>query len=130
MFKIAAITEILTVLATKTKIERISVAVSSLIFPSWFVEYNAKVVLKKNLIPWFPLLGVDDSIFQNANELGLEKYISRIQSLCKLKFRSNNIQQNKIRKISQIAIKTRKIIMVKTGTKNVHDIIDSIKSKH
>jgi hypothetical protein len=130
LFKVATITEILTVLATKTKIERISVAVSSLIFPSWFVEYNAKVVLKKKQIPWFPLLGVDDSIFKNASELGLEKYMSRIQSLCKLRFRSNNIQQDKIRKISLIAIKTRKIIMVKTGTKNVHDIIDSIKSKH
>ena len=56
--------------------------------------------------------------------------MSKIQNLCKLKFGSNNIQQNKIRKISQMAIKTRKIIMIKTGTKNVHDIIDSIKSNH
>ncbi|MGI0068845.1 MAG: hypothetical protein ACREAN_01160, partial [Nitrosopumilaceae archaeon] len=59
-----------------------------------------------------------------------EKYMSKIQNLCKLKFGGNNIQQDKIRKISQVAIKTRKIITVKTGTKNVHDIIDSIKSNH
>jgi hypothetical protein len=130
LLKVATITEILTVLATRTKIERISVAVSSLIFPSWFIEYNARVILKKNLIPWFPLLVVDNSIFENANELGLEKYMSKIQNLCKLKFKSNNIQQDKICKISQVAIKTRKTIMVKTGTKNVHDIIDSIKSNH
>ena len=82
------------------------------------------------MIPWFPLLVVDNSIFENANELGLEKYMSRIQNLCKLKFKNSNMQQDKIRKISQIAIKTRKIITVKTGTKNVHDIIDSIKSNH
>jgi hypothetical protein len=130
LFKVATITEILSILATRMKIERISVAVSSLIFPSWFIEYNAKVVLKKNLIPWFPLLVVDNSIFENANELGLEKYMSKIQNLCKLRFKGNNIQQDKIRKISQVTIKTRKIIMVKTGTKNVHDIIDSIKSNH
>lgn len=130
LFKVVSITEILSVLAAKIKIERISIAVSSLIFPSWFIEYNAKLVLKKNLVPWFPLLVVDNSIFENANELGLEKYMSKIKNLCKLKFKGNNIQQDKIRKISEVTIKTRKIITVKTGTKNVHDIIDSIKSNH
>jgi hypothetical protein len=130
LFKVATITEILTIIATKTKIERISVAISSLIFPAWFIEYNAKVVLKKNLVPWFPLQGIDNSIFENANELGLEKYMSRIQNLCKLKFKGNNIQKDKIHKVSQAAMKTRKTIMVKTGTKNVHDIIDSLKSNH
>ena len=130
LLKVAIITEILTVIATKTKIERVSVAISSLIFPAWFIEYNAKVVLKKNLVPWFPLQGIDNSIFENANELGLEKYMSRIQNLCKLKFKSNNIQKDKIHKVSQAAMKTRKTIMVKTGTKNVHDIIDSLKSNH
>jgi len=130
LFKVATITEILSVLATKIKIERISVAVSSLIFPSWFIEYNAKVILKKNLIPWFPLLAVDNSIFENANELGLEKYMSKIQNLCKVKFKSNNMSQDKIHTISQVVIKTKKIVMVKTGTKNVHDIIDSLKSNH
>ena len=130
LFKVVAITEILSVLATKIKIKRISVAVSSLIFPSWFIEHNAKVILKKNLVPWFPLLTVDNSIFENANELGLEKYMSKMQNLCKLKFKENDMQQDKIHKISQTTIKTRKIIMVKTGTKNVHDIIDSLKSNH
>ena len=130
LLKIAAITEILTVIATRTKIERISVAISSMIFPAWFIEYNAKVVLKKKLVPWFPLLGVDNSIFENAHEFGLEKYMSRIQNLCKLKFRDDNIQKDKIHKISQTAMKTRKTIIVKIGTNNVHDIIDSLKSNH
>ncbi len=130
LLKIATITEILSDIANQNRIERISVAISSLIFPSWFIEYNAKVVLKKNLVPWFPLLAVDNSIFENANELGLEKYISKIQNLCKLKFRGNNIQKDKIHKLSQIAIKTRKRVVVKTGTKNVHDIIDLLKSNH
>src|SRR6267143_1218768 len=130
LLKIAAITEILTDIATRTKIERISVAISSMIFHAWFIEYNAKVVLKKKLVPWFPLLGVDNSIFENANEFGLEKYMSRIQNLCKLKFRDDNIQKDKIHKISQTAMKTRKAIIVKIGTNNVHDIIDSLKSNH
>ena len=130
LFKISVITEILSVLATKIKIKRISVAVSTLIFPSWFIEYNAKVILKKNLVPWFPLLAVDNSIFEIATKIGLEKYMSKIQNVCKIKFRSSNISQDKISKISQAAIKTKKMVMVKTGTKNVHDIIDSLKSNH
>jgi len=130
LLKIAAITEILTAIANRAKIERISVAISSMIFPAWFIEYNANLVLKKKLIPWFPLLGIDNSIFENANELGLEKYIPKIQNLCKLKFRDNIIQKDQIHKISQTAMKTRKIVTVKTGTKNVHDIIDSLKSNH
>ena len=130
LLKIASITEILTVIATRTKIERISVAISSMIFPAWFIEYNAKVVLKKKLVPWFPLLGVDNSIFENASEFGLEKYMPRILNLCKLKFRDDNIQKDKIHKISQTAMKTRKTIIVKIGTNNVHDIIDSLKSNH
>ncbi|HMK32802.1 MAG TPA: thiamine biosynthesis protein [Nitrosopumilaceae archaeon] len=130
LLKIAAITEILIAIANRAKIERISVAISSMIFPAWFIEYNANLVLKKKLIPWFPLLGIDNSIFENANELGLEKYIPKIQNLCKLKFRDNIIQKDQIHKISQTAMKTRKIVTVKTGTKNVHDIIDSLKSNH
>src|SRR5690348_12741968 len=130
LLKVAIITEILSVFAPKIKIKKISVAVSTLIFPSWFIEYNAKVISKKNLAPWFPLLTIDDSIFKNANELGLEKYMSKIQNLCKLKFKGNSIPQDKIHNISQAAIKSKKTILVKTGTKNVHDIIDSLKSNH
>ncbi|HEV2192746.1 MAG TPA: thiamine biosynthesis protein [Nitrosopumilaceae archaeon] len=130
LFKTVAITEMLTAIATRAKIERVSVAISSLMFPSWFIEYNAKAILKKNLMPWFPLLGIDDSIFENATELGLEKYMSKIQNLCKLKFKGSNFQKDRIRKVSQIAINSRKTIVVKTGTKNVHDIIDSLKSNH
>ena len=86
--------------------------------------------MKKKLVPWFPLLGVDNSIFENASEFGLEKYMPRIQNLCKLRFRDDNIQKDKIHKISQTAMKTRKTIIVKIGTNNVHDIIDSLKSNH
>jgi len=130
LFKVATITEILTVIATRTKIERVSVAISSMIFPAWFAEYNAQVVLRKKLIPWFPLQGVDHSIFENVIELGLEKYMPQIQKLCKLNFKGISIQKDKIRRLSQIALKTRKTITIKTGTKNIHDVIDSLKSNH
>ncbi|MGI0083263.1 MAG: thiamine biosynthesis protein [Nitrosopumilaceae archaeon] len=130
LLKVAVITEILTHVATTTKIGRISLAVSPLIFPTWFVEYIATHVYQKNLIPWFPLSGIDNSIFETANELGLEKHLSKIENLCRLKFNRNHIPKEKIHKISQMALRTRKSITITIGQKNIHDIIDSLKSNH
>ena len=130
LLKIAAITEILVSIAKINKIRRISLAISPMIFPAWFVEYNAIRLFQKNLIPWFPLTGIDNSIFETAKEIGLEKHLSKIESLCRLKFTSKNIPKGKISKISQMALKTRKSITITIGPKNIHDIIDSLKSKH
>ena len=101
-----------------------------MIFPAWFVEYNAIRIFQKNLIPWFPLTGIDNSIFETAKEIGLEKHLSKIESLCRLKFTSKNIPKGKISKISQMALKTRKSLTITIGPKNIHDIIDSLKSNH
>ncbi len=130
LLKIAAITEILVSIAKINKIRRVSLAISPMIFPAWFVEYNAIRLFQKNLIPWFPLTGIDNSIFETAKEIGLEKHLSKIESLCRLKFTSKNIPKGKISKISQMALKTRKSITITIGSKNIHDIIDSLKSKH
>jgi len=130
LLKVAVITEILVSIAKINKIERISLAVSSMIFPTWFIEYTAMRVFQKNLIPWFPLTGIDNSIFELVKEIGLEKHLSKIESLCRLKFTSRNIPKGKISKISQTALKTRKPITIMVGPKNIHDIIDSLKSNH
>jgi len=130
LLKIATITEILVSIAKINKIRRISLAISPMIFPAWFVEYNAIRLFQKNLIPWFPLTGIDNSIFEIAKEIGIEKHLPKIESLCRLKFTSKNIPKGKISKISQMALKTRKSITVTIGPKNIHDIIDSLKSNH
>ncbi len=130
LLKIAVITEILVHIATTTKIGRISLAVSPLIFPTWFIEHIATHVHQKNLIPWFPLSSIDNSIFETAKEIGLEKHLSKIENLCRLKFSSNHIPKEKIHGISQMALRTRKSITITIGQKNIHDIIDSLKSNH
>ncbi len=130
LLKVAAITEILASTAIKAKIGRISLAVTSLIFPPWFIEYNTKVVFRNNLFPWFPLLGIDNSIFENAKELGLKKYLSKMEDLCKLKFQRKNISKSKVHQILRKALQTKKTIKIKVGSKNVHDIIDLLKSNH
>lgn len=130
LLKIAVITEILIAVAKLKKIERISLAISPLIFATWFVEYNLIRISQKNLVPWFPLSGLENSIFETAKELGLEKHINKIESLCRLKFPSKHIPQAEVNRISKMALKTKKSIIVTIGPKNIHDILDSLKTNH
>ncbi|MGQ0794776.1 MAG: thiamine biosynthesis protein [Nitrosopumilaceae archaeon] len=129
LLKIAIITDILATLAKRNKIDGISIAISSSIFSSWFIEYNMKHVIQKNVFPLFPLLGADNNIFEIAKEYGLEKYASKIENLCKMKFKKD-LSKNKISKVSQISRRNIRTITIELGSNNVHNIIDSLKSKH
>jgi len=129
LLKTAIITAILASFAKRIRINRISLAISPLIFPAWFIEYNAMRVFQKGIIPWFPLSGIDNSIFDTANEIGLGKHVSKIENLCKIKFKKD-LPKDKINKISQISLRDIKTITITLGSKNIHDIIDSLKSIH
>jgi len=129
LLKTAIITAILVSFAKRMRIDRISLAISPLIFPAWFIEYNAMRVFQKGIIPWFPLSGIDNSIFDTANEIGLEKHVSKIVNLCKIKFKKD-LPKDKINKISLISLRDIKTITITLGPKNIHDIIDSLKSNH
>ncbi|HII35519.1 MAG TPA: thiamine biosynthesis protein [Nitrosopumilaceae archaeon] len=129
LLKTAIITAILVSFAKRIRIDRISLAISPLIFPAWFIEYNAMRVFQKGIIPWFPLSGIDNSIFDTANEIGLEKHVSKIVNLCKIKFKKD-LPKDKINKISLISLRDIKTITITLGPKNIHDIIDSLKSNH
>ena len=129
LLKTAVITAILASFAKRIKIDRISLAISPLIFPAWFIEYNAMQVFQKGIIPWFPLSGMDNSIFDTAKEIGLGKHVSKIENLCKIKFKKD-LPKDKINKISQISLRDIKTITITLGSKNIHDIIDSLKSNH
>ena len=128
--KITVVTHILLSVAANTKINRVALAISPIVFSSSFAEYNAKIVLKNNLIPWFPLSGIDSSILENARELGLEKYLVALENLCKSRSLAKTIPKARIQKYVNVALKNLKHISVTRGSKNVHDIIDSLKSNH
>jgi len=129
LLKTAVITVILASFAKRIRIDRISLAISPLIFPAWFIEYNAMRVFQKGIIPWFSLSGIDNSIFDTVNEIGLGKHVSKIENLCKIKFKKD-LPKDKINKISQISLRDIKSITITLGSKNIHDIIDSLKSNH
>ncbi len=127
---IETITEILLSVAKLNKVNRVSLAISPLIFPQWFIDNNFKRILQKKLFPLFPLSGLDDDLLENAKAIGLGKYLLKIEKLGKMKFNRFTNTQKEIQKCTNQALKTRKKISVTIGPNNVHEILDSLKVNH
>lgn len=121
--KILAVSEILCKLAKKYHIERVCLSLSPLAFPIWLIEQNLSVVAKNRLIPWIALAGMDEAIIDTAKEIGLGKYLSRIEKFGSLKFSQGKID---VAGLVSKAIKLHQTITVKLGPNNVHAILDSI----
>ena len=124
------ITELLSRIATSNGIKRISLSLSPLIHPTDFLENIVMQVYEKKLIPYVPLSGLDDNVLTSAKEIGLEKYLPRIKKYGKSKFSDSNKSKKEIKKIVGRTIDTRKVIAIKVGPNNVHEILDEIVPKH
>ena len=124
---VESITEILISCANSNNIKRVSLAVSSLIFSPRFVENIVKRVFQNGLIPHIPLSGLDNDILDNAKEIGLGKYLPRIEKLGKMKFASLVNDQKQAIKLANQALKSKRKITITIGPTNVHDILDSMK---
>ena len=130
LLQIQAITEILIKNAKLNKIKKISLPVSSLIFPSSFVDANIKKVFEKNLFPHNPLAGLDDDILDNAKEIGLGKFLPKLEKFGKIKFNSINTSFNGAEKIAKESEHSKKSISIAVGPNNIHDILDSLELDH
>ena len=119
-------TELLTRITKSTGIKRISLSLSPLIHPIDFLENIVIQVHKKNLIPYIPLSGLDDDVLVSAKEIGLEKYLTKIKKHGKSKFYDSNKSKEEIKKIVDKTVITKKIVSVRTGPNNVHEILDKI----
>ena len=122
--------KILVQIAITNSVKRISLALSPLIHPVDFVESLNKQVYNKNLIPYFPLSGLDGNIFETAKEIGLEKYLNRIEKLGGSNFSNFKQSPKKIEKIIEETIMSKKTVLVNVGPNNVHDILDEVRSDH
>jgi adenylyl- and sulfurtransferase ThiI len=130
--------KILVRIATINNIKRISLALSPLIHPVDFVESLTKQVYSKNLIPYSPLSGLDDNVFETAKEIGLEKYLSRIEKLGGFRIDRNryawfqgSIQNQKSLDVAvDETIKSKKTVSVNVGPNNVHEILDEVRSNN
>lgn len=126
--KIKITTHILCLVAKLEKIKRISLPLSPLAFPLWFIDENVNVVLQNSCLPWIALSGIDDSIIKTAKEIGLGKHLSKIEKFGKIKFKKTG-SDAKTFNIATKSMKTRKSVTVRVGPNNIHEILDSI-DKH
>ncbi len=127
---IDSVTEILIRVAKANKINKVSLGLSPLIFPSSFVENSIKQVFRNNFTSLIPLSGLDDGIFEDAKELGLGKYLSNIEKLGKMSFSKQYASKVEIKKIVENALKKRRIVSIVIGPNNVHEILDSLEENH
>ena len=127
---IDSVTEILIHVAKANKINKISLGLSPLIFPSNFIENSVKQVFRNDFTSLIPLSGLDDGIFDNAKELGLGKYLSKIEKLGKLRFSKQSVSKAEIKKIVENSFKKRKNVPVVIGPNNVHEILDYLEENH
>ena len=122
--------KILIQIAITNSAKRISLALSPLIYPVDFVESLIKQVYSKNLIPYFPLSGLDDNVFETAKEIGLEKYLNRIEKLGGSNFSNFKQSTKEIEKFVKETIMSKKTVLVNVGPNNVHDILDEVRTDH
>ncbi len=127
---IETVVEILLDVASREQINRISLPVSPLIFPQSFIDKISDRISKNKIIPHIPLSGIDENILESAKEIGLEKYLPRIEKLGKMKFDISSKRTDNSKKIAQQALTTKKVVSITLGLNSVHDIIDSLKSNH
>lgn len=130
MSTIITVTHLLTYQAIKLEIKKISLGISPMIFSAKFCEKNMKIVYQKNMVPWISLAGIDFGILQNSKEIGLDKFITNLHSLCKMNQSLSNVSMEGAVKSAKQALKTMKSVTITTGPNNVHDIMDAIKSNH
>ena len=116
--------------AAMNGIKRISLGTSPLIYPIDFSESLTKQTYNKNLIPYFPLSGLDDNVFGSAREIGLEKYLNRIKKLGTTKFHNSKQPAKRIEKIVNESIMSKKTVSVNVGPNNIHEILDEVRSDH
>ena len=118
-------------IADSNSIKRISLSVSPLIHPIDFFESLSKQIsIYDDLIPYFPLSGLDDNVFESARDIGLEKYLDNIKKLGSTKFHNSKQPTKKTEKIVHESIKNKKTVSVNVGPNNVHEILDEVRSDH
>jgi len=123
-------TEIISKIAIKEKISFISLPISPLNFPSSIIKKLQTKVFELGLIPFIPLSGIDGEIFQNAKEIGLEKYLPKIEKILKRKNDQDSYTKSIPKKIINNIHKNKKIVTVKLGPNMLHDILDSLEINH
>jgi adenylyl- and sulfurtransferase ThiI len=104
---------------------RVSLALSPLIFSASFIDNSIKQVFEKKKIPILPLSGVDTNLFEDAKEIGLERNFNKMEKMITI---SSKECPPFSKKDVDNAVKEKTKVTIKIGPNNVHDILDSLEN--
>ena len=121
--------EILSNIALREKISFVSLSISSLIFPSALIKKLKMKIFDYGLVPYVPLSGIGFEVFENAREIGLEKYIGKIEKIIQTKIEEKHSKESSTKDIDGI-LKNKKIVRVKLGPNIIHEMLDALEVKH
>ena len=121
--------DILSKIALSEKISFVSLPISPLVFPSTLIKKLENKIFDFGLIPHIPLSGIGFEIFDNAKEVGLEKYIIKIEKTLQTKIAEKHGKKISNETISRI-MASKKTVDVKFGPNIIHEILDALEVKH
>ena len=125
----SAFTEILSKIAAREKISHVALPVSPLVFSSTFIQNLQTKIFEKGLKPHISLSGIDMELFDNANEIGLEKYVIKIEKMLRKKIGDLPNKKVSDRTINNILI-SKKTVKVKLNPNMLHQVLDTLQIKH
>ena len=121
--------EILSKIALREKISFVSLSISPLVFPSTLIKKLENKIFDLGLIPHIPLSGIGFEIFDNAKEVGFEKYLTKIEKTLQTKIVEKYDKKLSNKAISSI-MASKKTVSVKLGPNIIHEILDALEVKH
>ena len=104
---------------------QVSLALSPLMFSTNFINNALRRTFEKKKIPLIPLAGVDNNLFDEAKEIGLERSVEKMKTMVIIN--SNEIPTIS-KKIIENSVKTKKKVSISVGPNNLHDILDSLEN--
>jgi hypothetical protein len=132
--------KILSKIALKEKISFVGLPVSPLVFPSTLIKKLEVEIFDSGLVPHIPLSGIGSELFENAREIGLEKYIVKIEKIIQRKIveydtkkRIQHLQYALVQPSSKAVdsiMTSQKTVSVKLGPNIIHEILDALEVKH
>ena len=123
------VAEILSRIAIKEKISYVGLSVSPLVFPSAFIKKLKLKIFEFGLIPFIPLSGIGLEIFENAREIGFEKYLEKIERVLRTKIGEKHTKKLADTDIDNI-LENKKTSKVKIGPNILHEMLDTLQVKH
>ena len=121
--------DILSKIALSEKISFVSLPISPLVFPSTLIKKLENKIFDLGLIPHIPLSGIGFEIFDNAKEVGFEKYLTKIEKTLQTKIVEKHGKKPSNEAISSI-MASKKTVSVKLGPNIIHEILDALEVKH